>query len=204
MRRTPIYRFCVTSTRSFLNSLWDFRTVGGHHVPPSGGLILACNHQSHLDPWFLQACLTRRVRYVARKTLFRNPLFGGILRGLGAIPLDRDAATASALKDLAAELESGTALALFPEGTRSKDGEIGPLKPGIAFLIRRTKVPVVPVAVDGTFECWPRHRKLFRPGRVRIVVGEPFRFDPEASRADILESLAERLRALRRKAQELA
>jgi 1-acyl-sn-glycerol-3-phosphate acyltransferase len=152
----------------------------------------------------LQSCLTRRVRYVARSTLFANPLFGGILRGLGAIPFDREATTATAMKDLAAEVTSGEALAMFPEGTRSKDGEIGRLRPGIALLIRRTKAPVVPAAIEGTFECWPRQKKLPRPGRVRLVVGEPMTFTKSEGRVEMLGRLTERLTSLRDEARDMA
>ncbi|MEN8148983.1 MAG: lysophospholipid acyltransferase family protein [Planctomycetota bacterium] len=205
MTRQPWwYQLCVESTRSFLNSLWDFRTVGDLNVPLTGGVIVACTHQSHLDPWFLQACLTRRVRYVARSTLFRNPLFGGMLRGLGAIPFDREATTATAMKDLAARVKEGRALAMFPEGTRSKDGEIGRLRPGIALLIRRSKAPVVPAAVDGAFDCWPRQKKFFRPGRVRIVIGEPMTFARTEGREEVLGRLGERLVSLRDEARALA
>jgi 1-acyl-sn-glycerol-3-phosphate acyltransferase len=191
-------------SRSFLHSFWDCRTVGDRNLPLTGGVIVASTHQSHLDPWLLQACLSRRVRYVARKTLFRNPLFAAMIRGLGAIPLDRDAATATAMKDLAEEVGRGEALALFPEGTRSRDGQIGKLRPGISLLIRRTKAPVVPVAVEGTYQCWPRHQKIFRPGRVRVVIGEPIRFDRRAGREEILVSLEERLRVLQDVARTMA
>jgi 1-acyl-sn-glycerol-3-phosphate acyltransferase len=108
------------------------------------------------------------------------------------------------MKDLAAEILSGEAVAFFPEGTRSPDGEIGQIRPGIALLIRRTKVPVVPVAIDGAFECWPRHRKIYRHGRVRVVVGEPIRFPARAGRKEILGTLRERLVALREEAKGLA
>jgi 1-acyl-sn-glycerol-3-phosphate acyltransferase len=204
LKRTRWYRFLVWLSRAYLHSFWDFRTTGDLNVPRKGSIIVACTHQSHLDPWMLQACLTRRVAYVARSTLFKNPVFGAMLRGFGAIPFDRDAATATAMKDLAAEILDGEALAFFPEGTRSPDGEIGRIRPGIALLIRRTKVPVVPVAIDGAFDCWPRHRKVFKPGRVRIVVGEPITFPARAKRDEILGILRESLVALREEARELA
>ena len=202
--RPAPYRLFVVSSRSYLNSVWDFRTVGDTNVPLTGGVIVASTHQSHLDPWILQACLTRRLRYMARSTLFANPLFGGMIRGLGAIPFDREATSATAMKNLAAEVKKGEALGMFPEGTRSRDGEIGKLKPGIALLIRRSKAPVVPAAIEGTFDCWPRHKKIFRPGRVRIVIGEPMTFERSEGRKEVLGRLGERLHSLRNEARAMA
>ena len=105
---------------------------------------------------------------------------------------------------LRAGLRDGAALIFFPEGTRSKDGNIGKLRAGIALLARMSRVPVVPVAVEGTFQCWPRHRKIFRPGRVRVVYGEPVVYGRGTKRDEVLADLGERLYALRKRAIEMA
>ena len=138
--------------------------------------------------------------YVARSTLFRNRWFAKLISYLGAMAFDRESGGAGELKGVIDALDEGHALIFFPEGTRTSDGEIQSLKPGIALLARRADVPVVPVAIEGTFQCWPRHRKLFRPGRVRIVYGEPVTYDRKMKKNELLEDLGGRLKALRDRA----
>lgn len=91
----------------------------------------------------------------------------------------------------------------FPEGTRSPDGELKALRPGIALLAKQAGVPVVPVAVEGTYACWPRRRKLFRPGRVRIVYGEPVVYGRKDRRNEILEDLTRRIAELAGRARQM-
>ncbi len=101
-------------------------------------------------------------------------------------------------------LDRGEAVIVFPEGTRTKDGEIGRLKAGIGLLAKRAGAPVVPAAVDGAFQCWPRHRKIFRPGRIRIQYGEPVTYGSESKRSEVLLDLGARLRALHERAKVMA
>jgi 1-acyl-sn-glycerol-3-phosphate acyltransferase len=177
---------------------------GQDHVPPEGGVILACTHESHLDPMVLGASLRRKIGFVGRSTLFRNPIFGWLIHSLGARSFDREGPGGSEVKGVIELLEQGEALVFFPEGTRSPDGELHPLKAGIALLARRAGVPVVPIAVDGTFKCWPRHRKLPGPGRIRIVCGEPVRYGPRTKKGELLSDLTERLASQKSRARELA
>ncbi len=97
---------------------FGFRSFGMEHVPKRGGAILASNHQSFLDPMLLGLGLLRRVRFVARTTLFRNPVFGFFIREVGAMSIDRDAADLGALRSIAGFLRAGHLLVMFPEGTR--------------------------------------------------------------------------------------
>lgn len=169
----------------------------------TGGAILASTHQSHLDPIVVRTPLARALGFVARKTLFRNPVFGAMISGLGAVQLDRDATTPAGLREVVELLKAGNGLVFFPEGTRSSDGEIAPLRPGVALLAKRSGVPVVPIAVEGTFRCWPRTRRLPRTGRIRVVYGEPVTYPGDADRAGILGDLAARLRVLQEKARRM-
>jgi 1-acyl-sn-glycerol-3-phosphate acyltransferase len=189
--------------KAHLFAFWDFRAEGVDNVPLQGGAILACTHQSHLDPVLVTAPLPRRVGYVARSTLFGNRWFAALIGHLGALAFDRESTGTDDLRLVIDELEGGRALVFFPEGTRSPDGEIGRLKPGIAILARRARVPVVPVAIEGTFRCWPRHRKVFRPGKVRVLYGEPVEYGPDVRRKRILTDLAGRLAELRGRALDM-
>jgi 1-acyl-sn-glycerol-3-phosphate acyltransferase len=200
----PFFRFLEGLSRAIVLAFFDYRAEGAGNVPRRGGAILASTHQSHLDPILLTAALTRRVGYVARSTLFRNRLFGWLIRTLGSISFDREGGGTAELRAIVSALRSGRALIFFPEGTRSPDGEIGPLRPGIALLARRSGVPVVPVAVEGTHRCWPKGRRLFRPGRVRIVYGEPVTYSENMTKEEVLADLDSRLHALSGRARSMA
>jgi 1-acyl-sn-glycerol-3-phosphate acyltransferase len=112
--------------------------------------------------------------FAARDTLFANALFGTLIRSVNAIPLKRGRSDIAAIKAIIERLNDGLPVCLYPEGTRTADGRINAIKPGVALLSRRAGVPVVPMIIDGAFEAWPRTRKLFRAGcRVVVCYGPP-------------------------------
>ena len=168
------YRLCRWVCRIFCTVCFDFRIYGTENLPRRGGFLLVSNHQSFFDPVFCGVFINRRLHYLARDTLFTNRFFGWFIRLLNAIPVKRGRADVGAVKKAIEKLQTGQALCLFPEGTRTYDGRIAPLRPGFGLLCRRTKVPVVPMVIDGAFEAWPRHRVLPSLAR-RIVVcyGKP-------------------------------
>ena len=150
--------------------LMRWRATGHRNVPASGGVLLISNHLSFLDVFFLAIPLGRPLNYVARSTLFL-PVLGTFIRSIGGFPIQREGMGASGMKETLRRLRAGGIVTLFPEGTRSPDGELGPLKPGIAVLVQRTGVPIVPVGLAGMFEVWPRSRLLPVPHPVRIHYG---------------------------------
>jgi 1-acyl-sn-glycerol-3-phosphate acyltransferase len=149
------------------------RTWGVENVPERGGVLLAANHQSFLDPPAVGLALRRQVYYVARASLFRVPLLGWFLRKQHGVPIERDAADLSAIRMAIDLLRRGEGLVLFPEGTRTSDGSVGEFRPGFAIVAARARAPIVPVAIDGAFEAWPRGQRLPRSGRVRVAYGQP-------------------------------
>jgi len=159
--------------RMFCIVLFRLRVHGRENVPSTGAVILASNHQSYLDPVFCGVGLQRHLTYVARDSLFRFRLFALLIHSLNAIPIGRDKADIAAMKAIIARLREGAAVCLYPEGTRTRDGRIIPVKPGFGLLCRRAKAVVVPVLIDGGFECWPRYNRLFQPGRVMVQYGQP-------------------------------
>ena len=183
------------------------RATGRGHIPRSGGALLVSNHLSHLDVLVLGTLLPRPLNFVARSTLFFPPL-GWIIRSLGAFPIQREGMGAQGLKETLRRLRAGGIVTLFPEGTRSTDGELGPLKQGIAVLAARAQVPIIPAAVVGTFEAWPRSRTLPRRHPIHVDYGRPITPDeiagctPEAVadliRARILECQRRARRSLER------
>ena len=142
------------------------------HTPCSGGVLLVCNHLSFLDVFLLGMPLRRPLNYVARSTLF-VPGLGALIRSVGGFPIQREGMGASGMKETLRRLRSGGIVTLFPEGTRSPNGELGSLKPGIAILVSRAGVPIVPAGLAGTFEVWPRSRLIPVLHPIRIHYGPP-------------------------------
>ncbi len=165
--------------RVFVLFLMRWRVKGQGYIPASGGALLVCNHVSFLDVFFVGIPLRRPLNYVARSTLF-VPVLGTLIRSVGGFPIVREGIGASGMKETLKRLKAGGIVALFPEGTRSRDGELGPLKPGIAVLAARVGVPVVPAAVAGLHESWPRSRLVPMPHPVRIHYGPPIMPDEMA------------------------
>ncbi|MGQ9761874.1 MAG: lysophospholipid acyltransferase family protein [Thermogutta sp.] len=146
------------------------RYSGVAHIPREGPILLVSNHQSHLDPPLIGAGVPRTVSYLARKTLFSNRFFAQLIRSYGAIPLDLDNPIGG-LKEGLRRLRCGDAVLIFPEGTRSPDGEMHPFRRGFRMLAVRSRAVIVPVAIDGAYQSWPRSQKFPRPGRVAVHFG---------------------------------
>lgn len=166
------YRTIRLLVATYTASIGGWRATGRHNMPATGGVMLVSNHLSYLDVLFLGIGVERPLNYVARSTLF-VPILGPLIRSVGAFPIQRDGMGASGMKETLRRLRAGGVVTLFPEGTRSADGEVAPLKAGIALLVARAGVPVVPAGVAGTFRSWPRGRPLPIPRPVRVHYGPP-------------------------------
>jgi 1-acyl-sn-glycerol-3-phosphate acyltransferase len=149
------------------------RVFGTRNVPLTGGVLLVCNHQSFLDPILATFALPRECHYMARDSLFRNPLFRRLIEGLNAFPIKRGTADMWAIKETLRRLKAGRLVTTFPEGTRTEDGSVGAMQPGVILLARKAGVPVVPAMILGAFEAWPRHSPLPRPHPIIVAYGEP-------------------------------
>jgi 1-acyl-sn-glycerol-3-phosphate acyltransferase len=154
-----------------------WRVFNPERVPRAGGVILASNHASFLDPPLI-GCGTRRViSMLARKSLFRFPPMGALLRSWGVVPVDRDGGGAKGLKVIMDRLLAGAVIAMFPEGTRTPDGRLQKARSGIGLTVIKSTAPVVPVRVFGTFEAFGRNHRFPRPKKVAVKYGEPMRFE---------------------------
>ncbi len=160
-------------------ALWRLRCYGIGNLPRSGGVLLAANHQSYLDPPLVASCLPREMHFMARSSLFRNPVFGALIGRCNAFAIERDAADVKGVREAIARLQAGNILLVFPEGTRTRNGSIGPMKAGIGMLAVRASVPIVPVLIDGAYRVWPKGGPALPGlGRIRVVFGSPLTPDP--------------------------
>ncbi len=159
------------------------RYLNPERVPREGGVILASNHASYLDPPLVGSGLPRVINYLARESLFRSPVVGAVLRSWQTVPVDRDGGSGRGLKEILDRLALGGAIILFPEGTRTPDGKLQPARSGIGLSIIKSKAPVIPVRVFGTFEAYGRKLRIPRPHRVTVKYGCPLYFEKQRAEA---------------------
>ena len=182
-----------------------FRGYRADRVPTEGGFILASNHQSFLDPVLLGLGLRRQIGFVARSTLFKNPLFSALIRALGAVPIERDKGDMGALRSVKDALRSGRILVMFPEGTRTRDGTVGRCKAGAAISARAARAPIVFAAIDGAHDAWPKHGKLPRLfTTVRVVYGEPVTYGRGTDHRTVGGDMRARLEGLLEEVRDLS
>src|SRR5262245_2125718 len=123
---------------------FSYRFAGTAHVPKKGPALVIANHQSFLDPWIVGMAVKRPLTYLARKTLFRNRLFAAMIRSVNAVPIDQEGVGKEGIRAVLEALEKGQAVLVFPEGSRTPDGVMHELRPGIQLLIKRARAPIVP------------------------------------------------------------
>ena len=167
------YRFCRFLCQGYCAVYLKARCFGVHNLPATGGVLLVSNHQSFLDPVLTTMALYREGNYMARDSLFNSPWLRRLIEYLNAFPVRRNTADIAAIKESMRRLKQGRVVLMFPEGTRTPDGRIQPLLPGMFAIAKKTGVPIVPVLVDGMFQAWPRHQLLPSPGNVIVEYGKP-------------------------------
>jgi len=160
----------------FSSTVGDIEILNRDKRIHRGGAIVAANHTSYLDPPIVACAYNSPVSFLARKSLFQR--FGAWLYPrLNAFPIDRDHADLQSMKSILRKLKNGERVLMFPEGTRSPDGQLQEAKAGIGMLVAKSGVPVQPVRIFGSYESWPRGGK-YRPHRIQVVIGDPVKFDP--------------------------
>jgi 1-acyl-sn-glycerol-3-phosphate acyltransferase len=169
----PLYFTGWLLYRLLFKVYFPARVFNAGRVPLKGPLILASNHASFLDPPLVGSSLRREINYLARKSLFRYPGVGAVLRNVNAVPVDRDGGGAAGLKAIRDRLEAGGAVILFPEGTRTRNGQLQTARPGVGLLMIKSEAPVIPVRVFGTYEALGVHVPLPLPHPVAVKFGVP-------------------------------
>lgn len=190
----PVPRALAFSARAVLSSVARVHVEGADDLPLSGPLIVAPNHLSNADPpivaGWLAPALGRRPRFLAKEQIFVGPV-GWFLEWQGAVRVKAGGSDADAYRVCRRLLEAGEALIIFPEGTRSGNGELGRALPGVALLATRTGVPVLPVGISGTDRFLGRGARIPGVGaRITVRVGRPFRLvaDPALPRREALDA----------------
>jgi 1-acyl-sn-glycerol-3-phosphate acyltransferase len=158
------------SSFTFFTFGFSYRREGWKNVPTSGPLLLLANHQSMFDPVLVGLASRRYLSYLARKNLFEQPLLAPLIRSLNAIPIDRGFGK-DGIQAVLDALGQGQAVLIFPEGERTHDGTVQPLKAGVSLLIKRVNCPIVPVGISGAFAAWNRFIKLPRPSPLFLPPG---------------------------------
>jgi len=193
------YGFLHVTCRFTAALVFRSRVTGREHEPKSGGVLVLSNHQSHLDPVLIGLACQRRLNYLARKSLFKFPPFRWLIDSLDAIPIDREGSGFGGLKETLRRLKDGEMVLIFPEGTRTPNGELSEFKPGFCALAKRAGVPLLPVAMDGAFNSWPKKRNFPLPDMIHIRFGPPIMPDeiPKfQTDAELLAEVEQRIRTL--------
>jgi 1-acyl-sn-glycerol-3-phosphate acyltransferase len=187
-----LYPLMDRLTRPVMMRAYAIRILGGEHIPASGPCVLASNHESILDPWFLGTATPRQVHYLTKAELFRYPVLKQILEGLGCIPVRRGSDQGEAVDRGAEVLERGEVIGIFPQGTCLPHRE-RPFRRGAARLALAVGAPLVPVLLVGTERSiQPRTHRIGFP-HVTIVVGEPLRVERREPTREAASELTGRL-----------
>ena len=181
---SPIYRILWWYLYHALTFYWfvpcyRYRSWGGRNIPDTGPVLLLSNHQSFLDPIIVGlGGHKRQFHPLARKTLWDSALYRALTVPMNPIPVDQEneAGDIKAMKACIEQLKNDQAVLVYPEGSRSDDGATGEFQPGTMLLIKRAKPTVIPVALEGSFDAWPKERKLPKlRGRIGCMYGDPIR-----------------------------
>jgi 1-acyl-sn-glycerol-3-phosphate acyltransferase len=192
--RTPIIDVFRPAFHAFCRMYFRLELRGTEHIPATGAVIIAPNHQTYADPPLVSIPVRRPVYYMAWSRLFDVPVFRWFIRRLRAFPVDLDARDSRAMRELIRIIKAGDAVMIFPEGGRSRDGRVASFKAGAFRVAASLAVPVLPVTITGGFESWPPHRMLPRRGEVTITYHPIVRADPRLDRRTAARRLEESTR----------
>ena len=194
MRSTWLYHV-TRASRPLFGLCWRMRLSGEvDSIPKTGPAIVAANHSSFVDPWFLGPFLfPRRIRFLVTRLWFdKSPVWNFVFRSYDTIPMERHAG--ATLEVARAALDAGSVVGIFPEGKISHDGRIQRFRSGVCYLAARTGAPVIPIGIQGAYESLPRDRKLPKRGNVTARVGPPLKFPGSPREGNIPKQIVREFR----------
>ena len=190
---TPVYHLGRALCCLELGLLHRFVVRGREHVPQTGGCLVVANHQSFLDIPIVAASMKRHVAFVARDTLARSKFLAFLIRQSGSVLVKRGSADRAALESIIDHLRAGDCVAVFPEGTRTRDGSLGEFRAGALFAARRAGVPLIPAGIVGAIDAMPRDALLPRLRRIEVRFAAPVPPDTEDAFERVRAAIAERI-----------
>jgi len=179
--RGPLWATLQTLFQAVFCFWLGYRAKGYEKLEKADGALVLANHQSFLDPLLVGLPFRRPISFLARENLFDVPVVGWVLRKTHVMPINQDAASTASLRQTINKLQHGFLVGIFPEGTRTLNGELGEMKPGFAAIVRRAKRPIYPVGIAGAYQALPLGGWFLKPTRVRVVFGEPLTVEDLAS-----------------------
>lgn len=195
---TLAYRVGHTFFKTLAHGLFNYHVIGRERLQVEGGALLVCNHASFVDPPLVGVAFDEEIYFLARKTLMSNWLAKKVYKEWNTIPVDQERPDMTSLKTVIKLLKKGEKVLVFPEGSRSPDGQLLAGQPGVGFIVAKANVPVIPMRLFGTSEAMPVGSSVFHPAEVTLVVGEPWHFDAqkyEGTGKDLYASISEDLMA---------
>ncbi len=179
--------------------LFRLKVTGQHHIPKTGGVLIASNHASYLDIPILGCGMPRRASYMGRLDLFSGPV-GWLMRHLGWIPIRRERVDRGGFEEAISRIKAGGAVIIYPEGSRTEDGRLQAGKPGVGMIVAATGCPVIPAYLAGTFDVLPPGAKWIRLRPIRVTYGAPMDFsalvkelDGESKRKDVYQRISQQI-----------
>ena len=179
--------------------LFRLKVSGQHHIPKTGGVLIAANHASYLDIPILGCGVPRRASYMGRMDLFPGPV-GWLMRYLGWIPIRRERVDRGGFEEAISRIKAGGAVIIYPEGSRTEDGRLQPGKPGVGMIVAATGCPVIPAHLAGTFAVLPPGARRIRLRPMRVTYGEPMDFsmllkelDGESKKKDVYQRISQEI-----------
>jgi len=189
-----LYKIAKVDVSAIFYPLFRIKVIGKENIPKEGPVIICSNHISNFDPPVVGITSSRDISFMAKEELFENTFTNKLLSGLNAFPIRRGAADRTALRNGLKILKNGNTLGLFPEGTRSKTGELGKPLSGIGFFALRSEAEVVPCSIIGSYKGF---------GRLTVVYGEPLDMEyyrnKKTSAKEMSEAIMEEIKALKKK-----
>lgn len=189
--RNPVATLAAWLGGLFVHGYGRMKIVGRENVPSSGGVLLVANHASYVDPLMIGVALHRRRRtyFMGKSELFRNPFVCRVFTQIGGFPIRRGSPDRAAVRHILQFLAQGDAVLIFPEGERTRTGLLSPALPGIALIVHKSGVPIVPIGLIGTYAMAPAHRRTLRRVPLTIAFGKPICFDRDTPREEITASV---------------
>ncbi|HSI63205.1 MAG TPA: lysophospholipid acyltransferase family protein, partial [Candidatus Saccharimonadia bacterium] len=172
------YWFFYNLAKLLARGFYNHRVVGDASLDTPGGVLIVSNHESFFDPPMVGIAFDQELHYLARKSLFSNPIARVLYRALNSIPVDQDRPDMTSLKTVIRFLKEGKRVLVFPEGSRTLDGDMLPGEPGVGLIVAKAGVPVLPVRIFGTRKALPRGGSFPQPADVTLVIGKMWHYDP--------------------------